>query len=114
MELDSDYLIHPHQVLANLPLKVIKVTLRCLFKSCLKISHSVENIQNVFLAGSETLVSLSLALDESVLFTHIEALLVEVTGGLIVVLAFKILGYLSVLFEALFSLTVAMEFLGIL
>lgn len=114
MKLNCDDLVHSHQVFTDLLFELVQMPFRSLLKRCFEVAHCVENIQNVFLACSETLISLGLSLDKSVLLADVEALLVEVTGGFVIVLSLEVLGDLPILFKTLFSLTVAMEFLCVL
>jgi hypothetical protein len=84
-----------------------------LLQSRFHIAHGLENIEDLLLANTQSLVSLGLSDNVLGVDTGIETLFVEVRCGLVVVEVFKLLGHLSVLLETLLDVAVSQVALGV-
>ena len=106
LEIKGNDLIHSYKLLANFFFYFSKVSIDSLCQSGFKISHGIKNVKNLFLANTQSHISLGDTLNMSWggLERDVEALFVEVGGSFIVVKILKLLSYTSVLFEAVFGL----------
>jgi len=61
LELDCDHLVHSNQLLGNLLLNFLDVSVNDLLESKLHVVLCIENVKDLFLADTEALVGLCLA-----------------------------------------------------
>jgi hypothetical protein len=60
-EVNGDNLVNTNQFTRDFTLNLGKAGILSLLKSCFKVVHGFENVQNFFLANTESLVSFSFA-----------------------------------------------------
>jgi hypothetical protein len=113
-EVNGDNLVNTNQFTRDFTLNLWKAGILSLLKGCFKVVHGFENVQNFFLANTQSLVSFSFTFSMLGFNWYVEASLVEVWSSFPIVKLFKLLSHTKVLSEAILNISISLEVLSLL
>ena len=113
-EVDGDNLVNTDQFTRDFTLNLWKAWVLSLLKSCFKVIHSFENVENLLLANTETLVSFGLTFSMLGFNWYVKASLVEVRSSFPIVKLFELLSHTKVLSEAILNISFSLIVLSLL
>ena len=112
-EVNSNNLIDTHQLTRDFTLDLRKTWILSFLEGCLKIIHSFENVENLLLANTESLVSFGLTFGMLGFNWYVKASLVEVRSSFPIVKLFELLSHTKVLSEAILNISFSLIVLSL-